>query len=126
MQPQAVEHDTNKAMMQPSNNPQEADSDCCERIRVLILAQQNELNGLQLTIDQLIRDMEGLKKRRKIVKKALKTAKVNKLDKKKIVLIADDLKAIKEDRSSLKAMIKEKIQQSANIEKLIVLLETLI
>lgn len=125
-QPQAVEHDTNKTMMQPSNKPKEADSDCCERIRVLILAQQNELNGLQLTIDQIMRDMEDLKKRRKIVKKALKTAKVNKLDKKKTVLIADDLKAIKEDRSSLKAMIKEKTQQAENLERLIVLLEALI
>jgi hypothetical protein len=120
--------DISKAKIQPrKNSPETAvESACCERIKALILAQQNELNSLQLTLDQMMRDMEELKKRRKIAKKALKKAKLNKLGKNKISLIADDLNAIKEDRRLLKAMIKEKSQQTENLERLISLLESLI
>jgi len=123
-----MKRDSGKAKMQPKENPQETaiESACCERIKALILAQQNELNSVQLTFDQMLRDLEELKKRRKIAKKALKKAKLDKLGKKRIDLIADDLNAIKEDRRLLKAMIKEKTAQAENLERLISLLETLI
>jgi hypothetical protein len=128
MQPKVGERDTNTAKIQLPKNSTDTDIDsaCCDRIKALIFAQKTELEGTQLTLDQMMRDMEELKKRRKIAKKALKRAKLNKLGKNKISLIADDLKAIKEDRLLLKALIKEKSQQTENLERLIALLETLI
>jgi hypothetical protein len=119
--------DSSKAKTLPKDNPQETaiESACRVRVNELILSQQNELIGLQLTFDQMLRDLEELKKRRKIAKKALKKAKLDKLGKKRIDLIADDLNAIKEDRRLLKAMIKEKTLQTENLERLISLLETL-
>jgi len=124
----AMKRDSSKAKMQPKNNLQEKDieSTCREQVKALILAQQNELVSIQLTFDEMLRDLEELKKRRKIAKKALKKAKLDKLGKKRIDLIADDLSAIKEDRRLLKAMIKEKTAQAENFERLISLLETLI
>lgn len=99
---------------------------CREKVNGLISAQKNEMNTKQVAIEHLLLGLEELNQRRALAKKALKKAKDNKLGKKKLVLIHDDLKSIKEERKLLKIMIKSNTKRAGELEALILLLETIV
>lgn len=99
---------------------------CREKVNGLVSAQKNELNAMQVATENLLLGLEELNQRRALAKKALKKAKDNKLGKKKLGLILDDLKSIKEERKLLKIMIKSNTKRAGELEALIFLLETIV
>ncbi|MBE0640190.1 MAG: hypothetical protein IH598_16875 [Bacteroidales bacterium] len=98
---------------------------CRAKVKELISAQKNELDAKQIALEQMMFNLEELNQRRELAKRALKKAKGNKLGKKKLGLIIDDLKAIKEERKLLKQLIKSNTRKAEDLTSLILLLETI-
>lgn len=99
---------------------------CKERVTGLIQKQQEEIYRRLVTLEELNSRREELKKQSKLVEKALLKAKENQLGKKKTGFIKDDLKQIKDERKTLKLLIRSEEVRVAELSAVIRLLESIL
>jgi len=97
-----------------------------ERVTGLIQKQQEEIYQRLVTLEELNSRREELKKQSRLVGKALLKAKENQLGKKKTGLIKDDLRQIKDERKTLKLLIRSEEVRVAELSAVIRLLESIL
>ena len=103
-----------------------AEDACKERVNGLIEKQQEEIYQRLKALEELNSKREELKKSCKLVERALQKAKENQLGKKKTGLIKEDIRQIKEERKSLKQLIRSEEKRVEELSALIRLLETIL
>lgn len=108
------------------SKPATAEDLCKERVRGLIQKQQEEVYQRLATLEELNSRREELKKQSKLVEKALLKAKENQLGKKKTRFIKDDLKQVKEERKTLKLLVRSEEARVAELSSVIRLLESIL